>query len=862
MTLRRSIVFIGLLTIAVAVVPHAAHAASSPVEFLTDPGLYITVMIRDVLQFVAGVLTDFIVWIGDRLQEILNLPLSTGGVAVYAVWKMLRDMCNMLFIVAFIVMSFATIFGVFLKGDYYYSNAIKGVLIAAITINFSLAVGQTIIWGGNEATKMVLDLLPENTGASIALKLRVLDVIGGAQEGNAISSPNQNTARGRLTPAQRIVYDAWSKDGNTDAKKVLEDCLAHNGTPAQCMEQATQSTSFAEDVLSAAGAAYSTTGEALTAGVEALAGQVVPGGATILRSLTGRETKGDKDWKTQLEIIESIIIQILFLLVLSLSFLAVLVFMIIRIPAMWLLLSVSPLAFFSLAIPGQSRFKDWFNGVLAWSIFSPLYLFIVYIGLYLVERQGALLESLRDPGGNIPFIAGNLASLLFLIIAGAIFIGGAGWAMKYSFSLGKGIGNLAVGTWWGATAGRWFGMSEKEPVLFRLAGSLTGITPRLQARKEQIAQKYGDIVAGARGRFPSLLRTEEEALALRREQRGVRGADKKYADAIAKRVDTQKAIIESNRLKTEDLKKLLKSGNRDAKLAAGEILLGKGELTAEEREVVLKQYGEISGLAKKNFQTKVTAQLQKESARTWAKYTDTGKEGGAFDFEKFIATAQQAGGSEDKRKFLEAAMRGEVGSRARFDASQLQKLADTLDNNEDKRLLFETVSRSGRNKVVAIETMAALGLITDRAGKRLDAAGAIADRIDSLSSPDDLLDAEDYYQRSGNPMPTPIQEKFNASLFRDRSKSAKMLRNANPEQVDRLYGSLVQEAERVRSAQEGIESQKTSERRIKKIEDRWRRRMKGIKSQPARRSIERKIEKLGDIREKLKRSYERARKTL
>lgn len=624
MRASRIISFAVILSLVVIVWPHPAHAG-----IFGEVSLDFLELVHNIVKFVADILTGFIAWLGDRIQQILELPLSTGGPAVYAVWKLFRDTCNLLFIALFIAMAFGTIFNVVWKNDYYYSSAIKGVLIAAISINFSLAIGQTVIWGGNEATRMVLELIgPRGTGAEIAASLKIPEVIAGMQLTDDVAIPQPNTPADLLTPKQRVLVETWTKQGYTKSLTVLKDCLEHNGDPTDCMVKVGLSSEMKEDI--AAAVDRDTAQQGGVGGVTGILGYwsgVLNGNNPL--NAPPPVARAANDWKTYVSLIGSVLVQIFLLLVLSLSFLAMAVFMVIRIPAMWLFLSISALAFFTYAVPGKSMLKNWFNGLLAWSIFSPLYLFIVYIGLYVLGQKGTLINSLEDAGGNIPFLTGSLAYIMFFLIAGAIFIGGAGWALKYSFSLGKGISELSVGTWFEATAGKWFGISEKEKFGGALAARITGIAPAYKAGRERVQQFGSDVVAGARGRLPSLLKTEEEALALRRRQFGVRGGAEGVAkvtgDAIRKEQDILSAAIKAReaeaaaRGKTFDetafLREKAGSGNRQIAFAAKEILTTKGKLDAASMKQTAEEYAGISAIARQSYLERVSKQLSEKAEK-------------------------------------------------------------------------------------------------------------------------------------------------------------------------------------------------------------------------------------------------------
>ncbi|MCC6405021.1 MAG: hypothetical protein IT405_01400 [Candidatus Yanofskybacteria bacterium] len=624
------------LCVASAMIPQAAHAENGTSGIAGLVGNLIGINVLDLVERSLTLVKDIIVttmnWLGQLIQQALALPLTTGGPAVYSVWKLLRDMCNLLFIVAFIVMSFATIFGIFLKGDYYYSNAIKGVLIAAISINFSLAIGQTVIWVGNEASKKVIELMPSGISGSITAALQLDRRITGDTTPSIDAVPGADTPEEFLTERERVAVAAWKREGYAKALTVFRDCLEHNESQHACFLKVSLSSTLKEDIIAAAsrprGASQEVDESFWESFLSGSYGKKLWAYAAT-RSATQNETVLDQAAK-----IGSLLLTILILLVVVLSYLTIIVFMVIRLPAMWLLLSVSSLAFFTYAVPGKSMLKNWFNGVLAWSIFSPLYLFIIYLGLYMFSQRSTLLATVLASGGSASFASGFIASALYLLIIAAIFIGGAGWALKFSFSLGKGAGQLSVGTWFGATAGKWFGISEKTPYATRIPGAaalgrISGITPAYKAGRERVQQFGSDVVAGARGRLPSLLKTEEEALALRRRQFGVRGGAEGVAkvtgDAIRKEQDILSAAIKAReaeaaaRGKTFDetafLREKAGSGNRQIAFAAKEILTTKGKLDAASMKQTAEEYAGISAIARQSYLERVSKQLSEKAEK-------------------------------------------------------------------------------------------------------------------------------------------------------------------------------------------------------------------------------------------------------
>ncbi|MFN3077835.1 MAG: hypothetical protein ABT940_13340, partial [Alphaproteobacteria bacterium] len=166
-----------LAALAILLWPASAHA----IDFFTFEGTvtqFILAVINSFLSGVVGLIGQLMMWLLRLLTPIiLNPTANYGGIAVYTVWKLFRDLCNSFFIVFFIVISFSTIFHTVWKAGhaYYYRPALLNVIVAAILVNFSLPIGQTIVWGGNQAALAVGGLIQgvnlENR-LIIALKLK------------------------------------------------------------------------------------------------------------------------------------------------------------------------------------------------------------------------------------------------------------------------------------------------------------------------------------------------------------------------------------------------------------------------------------------------------------------------------------------------------------------------------------------------------------------------------------------------------------------------------------------------------------------------------------------------------------------
>src|SRR3989338_6636358 len=90
--------------------------------------------------------------LAGMLQWVINLPVYPADGQRIAVidesWKIMRNFANMFFIVALIMMAFATIFDVLPGAAKYKARTMFGkFLFTALLINFSLVLGVMVIQG-------------------------------------------------------------------------------------------------------------------------------------------------------------------------------------------------------------------------------------------------------------------------------------------------------------------------------------------------------------------------------------------------------------------------------------------------------------------------------------------------------------------------------------------------------------------------------------------------------------------------------------------------------------------------------------------------------------------------------------------
>ena len=151
------------------------------------------------------------------------------------------------------------------------------------------------------------------------------------------------------------------------------------------------------------------------------------------------------------------LVSLIFALILALIFLFSMIvaftFAIIRVPIIWGLLIVSPIAWMAGILPAtrSSRFgwSGWWSQFFGWNLFLPVYLFYMYLGLLFLSKRNEVISAVLQFNGannpaNLPLSAtltgGMTFNLLFFyIFAGVIMIGGTWAATKTTSLMGSGF---------------------------------------------------------------------------------------------------------------------------------------------------------------------------------------------------------------------------------------------------------------------------------------------------------------------------------------------------------------------------------------------------------------------------------------
>src|SRR3989344_2836642 len=419
---------------------HSADAcilSTSPITNCIQQGMaYVLFLIFSIV----GNIIAFLVKLLDTVIRIQIYP--PGGVAVIdSSWKIMRNFANMFFIVALIMMAFATIFDVVPGLSKYNARALFGKFIfTALLINFSLILGVLVIQGSQVLSNTFLTSIGDISG----------------RLGNTLNPSN-------LLPRTNSSVFQNSFD--------------------------------------------------IESGVS---------GALI-------------------QIVFSLVLMMTFLF----SLLTAFIFTFIRIPILWALLIVSPIAWILNVFPsGQGTFGKWWKVFIGWNMFLPIFLFFLYFGLYFLQSQDTIMNAIaaqvknQKLGEGVPFA---FQELFFYVLAGIFLIGGTMTAMKASMFSGTGV--VGVAKW---SRG--------------IAAKRLGLTGARQAYDEKVGQ-----IKGGEGRLGRIFGGPPPGRGASRRLLGVRGGNIKtqqdFVDKVGKEYGNIETQYRLGQVTVQDIERRAKSGS-------------------------------------------------------------------------------------------------------------------------------------------------------------------------------------------------------------------------------------------------------------------------------------------------------------
>lgn len=610
------------LTILGVSAPHSAHAffGSGSLGAFVDAPLAVLLA---VLMAINGLLGSFLVALQSGIQWVLGLELTTNLPVLRSIWVILRDLCNLGFIVLLTAVALSYILSILpaLK-RYASSTVIINILIAALLINFSFAIGQVIVFFGNTLTKITLNALPKEDLTAILLQSLAPVSVANANALNAAPAQplTKEDARAKMlasiTAAENLRYQECLKEFDPTAPLPKNESVVR--TTSRALETTVNylfrdSETCVQEILNARSGVKQT---GWLATISEAVNSLSKSSTEILISLLGGEA-----------------LKLFISLSLFLCFLSMGLFLFIRIGAIWILLASAPLFWFSIALPGNNQVGQWLNQVKGWSLFAPIYFFFLTPGLLFLGSRGEMIASITQGGTQWPFGFAALQSIIFYVFVVAVFsavtaysykiafagLGGsdsitgglAGFAKKTTFSLDQAMKTVYSGA---NTAGK---AAYANTLKNTVDGTVAAISKRIGQTTDTIAQSL---------RNQYNLKSSQEIENTLGRKIGVRGADQKEGGEggdIAKRIKTRReqletdnesalnAILNPTDRKTEEdrqiavLRTKLTSSDAYEALAAGELLFKKKKLGVAELKQMRDRYATFSPVAAKTFQDRM-----------------------------------------------------------------------------------------------------------------------------------------------------------------------------------------------------------------------------------------------------------------
>ncbi len=247
------------------------------------------------------------------------------------------------------------------------------------------------------------------------------------------------------------------------------------------------------------------------------------------------------------------LVSLLFALILSgillFSMLVALAFAFIRVPFIWALLIVSPIAWMAFILPGTKKWWTmWWNQFFGWNLFLPVYLFFIYLGLVFLSKRDEIISSVIQVGtttnpANTPIVNtltnGLTFNLFFFYIFTAVVMVGGTWAAVSTTKMMGGGFDKGVG--WAKN------FVKRTPWLGSRVGSLdanqfAAQQKFAQIQKEGLPGRFNALYGGKEGLDRS--RSEVAARWPYRIQKQFTGDAKKRFDELAEQYDLGKMDIE------------------------------------------------------------------------------------------------------------------------------------------------------------------------------------------------------------------------------------------------------------------------------------------------------------------------------
>lgn len=423
----------------------------------------------------------------------------------------------------------------------------------------------------------------------------------------------------------------------------------------------------------------------------------------------------------------TIFFNILLLSVVLFSLLVLFVLSIIRIPILWALLIVSPVAWITYILPSTNHIsKRWWKEFIGWNIFLPIYLFFIYFGTFFLANQQRVIAGMT----NQPLSGGlgtTFQQLFFFVLVAIFLIGGAKVAMGMSSAAGA--GTIATATWArGRAAARFAGLAPYRGgkylagVGWRASGA-EGVYKEAQDKFKregfagfEATEKtiLGKLYKGQRGR-------EEAAVWLGGKVKDVTGID--LAPGLKEKQFVKNIDYETQKLRDKkisdnrpELERIISSADtsKEEKVAAGKLLkeFHVDELDMGQIQQVYEAYNSegltaqaskfLSGLNYKKLSGDALRQLRGMAvnpayqAQFMERVNDAIVDKGNFkDMNEYVTLLSSYSGPNKNDSILDALKRSEDFRKNLGKADNQDLFTQFAGNIEAQRVLAESMLKKG-----------------------------------------------------------------------------------------------------------------------------------------------------------------------
>ncbi len=280
----------------------------------------------------------------------------------------------------------------------------------------------------------------------------------------------------------------------------------------------------------------------------------------------------------------AIVFFIIFGAIALIAMISAFIFVLIRIPVLWMFLIVSPVAWFGLALPNlrAQTWSPWWKNFLQWVFFLPVYIFFLMFGFIFIAAKNTTQQLVASQ---------TLTSQALIFVNDIAF-----YVITLIFLAGGLIASFKFGGLAGSGASKLMGGIEKKVRQYIPGASLTrsayqGTKQGVQQQLEKLQEKGIPLGGGYRygGTQAETLRTAGVAEAF-----GVKGAKDK---ARAAEVDRETKKLKELNLTLDELNKRLTTASGPEKIAAFKLKLENGwlENTQAELDNFNKTLREVGG---------------------------------------------------------------------------------------------------------------------------------------------------------------------------------------------------------------------------------------------------------------------------